>query len=346
MRKIANVRFTALSICLLSLLARSPETAAAPLAAESELTPPRPFFEDALPSDANAAVAFTPFSARSGASIQVINGKDAEARVWSALLQTQQERNVGGSVTRSTCSAALVGPNVLLTAAHCVDKKDSAAKDAVRIVRIDGVADALSCEMHPDYASANIPVENTPRSQADYALCLTKDKFTAPASGFEVIDVGTAPTTGSQVLITGYGCTKIAWVDGRLVTTGANGVLRVGGSKIAAPAAPPLNWMTAVADLSKDDTAICPGDSGGPLFSGATAKDQDARRRVIAVNSALYLEKSVITSYFSSLSAPAFSAFLTQWLSEKGHEAAQVCATGLTSNTGQVLKPAKSGCRA
>jgi hypothetical protein len=191
------------------------------------------------------------------------------------------------------------------------------------------------CNLAPDYIRAfNRRVEEQPRAPEDYALC----SFTLPAAmpeqlqalQHEVVELDTPLKAGDAVLMTGYGCTRLADLG---AGTGNEAVpskaLRIGNAKVYAGVGaqhPQLEIRSAVSSAP----VLCDGDSGGPLISGVTQKVADDARRVRGVNSTVEVLGSVAISRITPLSSAAFNTFARQWLDD--HPEKKIC--GLNAPAG------------
>jgi len=275
--------------------------------------------------------------------VQLANGETVGEAQWPALVLARLS-------TTTFCSATLIGPRVLLTAAHCVDARRTADKTATIPVRVKvGNSDiaSLSCRMHPAYEAAGIPARKVdPRSADDYALCELAEGVPDTIL-FETLNTEAPLTSGRPMVLTGYGCTS-AWVIGNTIEHGpsdkalrmADGALHLvnvadssgaAGSFVAARAEP------------REDPYICPGDSGGPMIIGTSLEHPTPRtRRLAGVNSKLVaLEHEGhfdFYSFIAPVNSASFSSFLTNWQgggASPGYRAA--CGAG--------LQPGEDNCR-
>jgi hypothetical protein len=242
-------------------------------------------------------------------------GRLADSATWPASFYVSYSVN-GASYT---CTAALVGPQVMLTAAHCVP-----ASGAAKIAFGAGNPYEVECARHAGFATGA-------DMSADFALCHLKTAFVEP-QGFRFETIDPAPVAGwlnRKVLLSGFGCTsdsvavsasQIAAMIEAAKAAAKAGVpapipsYRIGFTKLAETSASPpkaereqfyapveyFNIITAV-----DGANLCPGDSGGPAFVlNETSGTSFEKRAVIAVNSrVLYTDPDDPKRYGASLLA-------------------------------------------
>lgn len=140
------------------------------------------------------------------------------------------------------CSATIIGPQVILTAGHCVADQGSIgpAAEVVDFV-IDKVSYSAQCQQAPLYRDQ---IEDH-----DMALCkVDKELSVKPAS---ISKIG--PKIGDKIILTGYGCIQPGGGGGN------DGTLRMGLSTVSKLPVGKDHWF-----YTQDDSALCFGDSGGP----------------------------------------------------------------------------------
>jgi hypothetical protein len=223
--------------------------------------------------------------------VQLANGVVVVPSDWPTIILTKFPKTGSSSKKVPTCTATLVGPNVALTAAHCVDAMLSITPRKP-VLKVDGRDLKLSCEINPNYLKRDIKVRS-PRGSEDYALCLLDDCGVPPASltalRFEVVDSDLPLKVHQPVLMTGYGCSDLTVVNGELDWNESDETLGIGDERIdsAVTGAEPSPTYVTVRAVGGREPALCPGDSGGPLFTGASTAAPDVKRRVVGVNSAV-----------------------------------------------------------
>lgn len=194
------------------------------------------------------------------------------------------------------CTATLIGPQVLLLAAHCI------ADQGIVAFKMGDSPHEGPCS-HADEYRGDV--------SADYALC----KITPAVKGvkFERISQDTALLVKlTQVLLTGFGCTRSNGTGGR------DGIFRIGESPILS--LPPKDGNIVV---TKGGAALCIGDSGGAVYTG-----EGSGRRVIAVNIAADPDGGELgdSSRVATLSSRVAQKFVTDWTVRNGSP--RICGIG------------------
>ena len=157
----------------------------------------------------------------------------------------------------SICSAVLISPKVLLTAAHCVDRvyhgtttltvRATNKPDTVMLMQSDMI-DVTTISLHPMW---NPSVQE---SEFDIAV-MTLDRAPVGVTPVTLARALPASTTGQSVRVLGYGRTTSGSSSG-------SGTRRSVTTPIVAIGA---NTFTIGVSGS---VGICSGDSGGPSFLG------------------------------------------------------------------------------
>ena len=220
----------------------------------------------------------------------LIGAMQANARLWPATLVFMHQKNLFSPIER--CSATVIGPMTVLTAAHCMPN------GAVAKVKLaSGGNLKVKCTHHPDY------LDDTSQ---DFALCVSNAAFTG--FRFEKINTDTAkPALNAQVKLMGFGCREEAGVDK------AFGVLFEGPATVKSRFANGRNYIRTAGGA-----AVCFGDSGGGAFIVA-----NANATLFGVNSRGDISEN---SYLSTTANPAFLAFLDTWVATTN--AGAICGRG------------------
>lgn len=159
----------------------------------------------------------------------------------------------------SYCSATVIGEEVILTAAHCV--QDMGEIGPTGFDYVDFVFEkeiyTARCKQAPLYKSK--------KEDHDFALCKTDHVLAVQPA--KISKKG--PALDEVVMLSGYGCTDSNGNGGN------DGKLRIGEAKVTQLPKGKDHWYR-----TEDASALCYGDSGGPSMIG-----DGSSKEVIGVNS-------------------------------------------------------------
>lgn len=185
-----------------------------------------------------------------------------------------------GMPSGGPCTATAIGPQVILTAAHCLDGS------AVGSIEIGSVKRTVSCQRHPAW-----PAD----PNADFSLCSVKPALAAPAGGFEHVNADNSATAaGTEVKLLGFGCRSHSGSD--------FGTLGEGDATIL------LRKNDYV--LAGGGSELCFGDSGGGAY--ASGSNYQKTRRLVALNS-----RTDDHAWLSVTASPLFIEWATKWASDQ-----------------------------
>lgn len=226
-----------------------------------------------------------------GGTGQIINGAQVtQPDEWPA---TFIFRSPEGS-----CTATAVGPQVILTAAHCIEDQQTGT------VRIHNSPISVQCFHHPNWATGN--------STTDFALCLTESEMTGIQ--FEVVNTALAyPRQNDSVVLLGFGCTQNGGHDGSFGT-----LFKGTATVVRTPSG--LSVDTVV----RGGAAVCFGDSGGAAYFNLVPSGN--RRALVAVNSRGDISRF---SFLSTTATPLFVNWATDWSQQHG---VQICGLNVTAH--------------
>ena len=190
---------------------------------------------------------------------------------------------------KSWCTGSLIGPEVLLTAAHCTEPGGYVNFQS------KGLVYSAQCRLAPDYTSSV--------GDQDMALCKLESAHPGPYASVAT----KGPSLLSHVRLIGYGCTKAGGGGGN------DGVLRVGISMVVK-----VPTDTYYSFHTRGNVALCYGDSGGPAF----VADQASHHTVLGVNSRGNIRD---TSLMTAVYHPNSVQFMKDFENE---EQVKICGIG------------------
>ena len=247
----------------------------------------------------------------SGLEPQLRHGVIAKSIEWPASLYATFSVPEG----TAACTSALIGPQVMLTAAHCVPSNGKVT------IRFANKNYNTKCTQHSKYGND---------ASADFALCKLNQPLSGPVGfKFETVDTSGMDTMLNQkITLTGFGCIS------DIVAAGQSDTLyRIGSNNIDETSSSPARRRGPQYYAGKENNNLftvddpqlanlCPGDSGGPAFRLSAGGGNLENRVVVGVNSRVFYRDTSQTSYGSSLIAatggPDFRKWAEDWTRSNG----------------------------
>lgn len=188
-----------------------------------------------------ALMAAAPAAAITGGTL------DGSAHPAVALLLADR-----GNGPEPDCSAALVSPQVLVTAAHCASGTISDRVEVSFDSRfVAGASTLLPGTLHPDPAWSFASKDTHDLAVVVLDAPVAIEPLALPPAGL----LDTVPSKGSELVNVGYGFSDR--------TSGFDGYRRSSTSSVTSLKATEVK-------LSQSGGGVCFGDSGGPRLSGST----------------------------------------------------------------------------
>ncbi len=190
------------------------------------------------------------------APVLALVGPAREAPELAPYVVTVLDESGGGGGSGSDasfCTASVIAPDVVLTAAHCVSNRSN-----TRVFFRGGhsqlvLFDVASIAVHPEFRP-NIGRKHL--ISIDLALLRLTEPLPATFKPIELTDSGPV-ATGQPFRIAGFGRANES-------VSGTSGVLRAGVLVASGPKSPVLLWL---ADPDGAGLGGCTGDSGAPVLA-------------------------------------------------------------------------------
>jgi hypothetical protein len=189
------------------------------------------------------------------APVFALVGPAREAPEFAPYVVTVLDKSGGGrgGGGASFCTASVIAPDVVLTAAHCVSNLSN-----TRVFFRGGhsqlvLFDVASIAVHPEFRPK---IGRKHLISIDLALLRLAEPLPATFKPIELTDSGPA-ATGQPFRMAGFGRADES-------VSGTSGVLRAGILVASGPKSPVLVWLT---DPDGAGLGGCTGDSGAPVLA-------------------------------------------------------------------------------
>lgn len=254
-------------------------------------------------------------------SLQIRNGSDDSSGAYHSVVELKIDLGDG----TQTCTGSIVGPSLVLTAAHCFHgKKDPTvtltAANRIRTKNSTGkVVSGSRLVVHPAYVNLPVSLPGSdglpiPANAPDFALVKFSEDL-GYARPFELATTIPAPDH-VPVTIVGWGANELEQMNsrrvGRAYLDGVTPSLKgVSGDRIF------FHKIDGMLLVSPGDSGqiTCPGDSGGPLLGAdrrilgvlsVGASGDDSCKSTIRVSyGSVVAERDELAKMFAALADPA-----------------------------------------
>lgn len=198
---------------------------------------------------------------------------------------------------QGACSATLIAPSTLLTAAHCVDPRieNQASvriwvhnKTSVQATVPNDFTEIVETRIHPGWSATNQNLGN------DIALARLETPLSVAPKPWNAININAFG--GKPLRVVGYGLANT-----RPQTSGVKRVVDLEFAQVT----PTLIFLG-----NQNGKGVCSGDSGGPSFHTF----EDGVERVVGVHS---FTASGDCDFGADSRVDIYASFINQWLAEK-----------------------------
>ncbi len=210
-------------------------------------------------------------SQNAAAGSRLINGIPVGPGTWKEVIRIRSDG--------AGCTATVVGPRTIITAAHCAKTGGTAT------FTLDG----------KDYSAVMTRSTVYPGQDHDVSLGLVTPEIT----GITPATIGGTASVGLGITLLGYGCVNAGGGGGN------DGVLRIGDSAIIE-----FSGFDMVSKKA-GGAALCFGDSGGPAFLVNGTK-----KTLLGINSKGNIQD---TNYNARLDSDESKKFFTKWTGDNNN---------------------------
>jgi secreted trypsin-like serine protease len=215
----------------------------------------------------------------------IVGGAEAREGTFPWLAYFTDNVELGSGEKGGTCSGTVVAPDLVLTAAHCVENPETGTfYKSPGYVVVTGTVEPFSRKTQASTVSRVIVYPGFTRSTGtgDVALLVLSKPSTAPP-----VSLITTPSdagilqAGTEAMIAGWGRTSYTNLSSVKRLRWANTVVQ--SVEWCGLNASPFDDQDQLCAIS-DSTTVCYGDSGGPLLAESPSRTEEVEIGVISRN--------------------------------------------------------------